>query len=619
MATADAAGKWSVVLDLRHVGPGPFELMAEGAHGRAVAADVLVGEVWLCSGQSNMELALANSKDGAAEAARSANPRLRQFLVEKASALSPLETIKGKWTVAGPKTSRLFTAVGYYFGKKIQMATHAPVGLIHASWDGTPAEAWTSVEGFATDPALQEAAEKAQREYADFEQFKTAYHAWLVQTGHQDHPRNDPTPFTDRAGPGTGWKTLTLPGTFADAGLPDAGAAWVQRIVTLAEGGAGRGVDLYLGDIHGGVEVYWNGKKLGSNEYGGVSTHYRARGADVLAGDNVLVLRIFQPVGGAGIVPGPAAFRADHQDGSLPLAGPWLGKAEFALPALSPGQEPPAKPPTTRPPQEVAGFLYNGMIAPLVPCALRGVIWYQGEANTSRAWQYRTTFPRLIEDWRARWGRGNFPFYFCQLAGCQTRQAQPGESAWAELREAQTLALALPGTGEAVLIDAGEENDIHPKDKVTPGERLARLALAKDYGQTGTAWSGPVLDGFRVDGNSVRLTFRHADGGLVAAPLPQTYRPSSLLPETKPVVRRSPGGALEGFAVCGVDRQWKWATTAAIEGDGVVVTCTDVRVPVAVRYAWGDDPLCNLGNGAGLPAGPFRTDDFPATTREEKY
>lgn len=261
--------------------------------------------------------------------------------------------------------------------------------------------------------------------------------------------------------------------------------------------------------------------------------------------------------------------------------------------------------------------LFNGMIHPLIPCAMRGVIWYQGESNTSSAHQYRTTFPLMIKDWRSRWTEGDFPFYFCQLPNFKEKKVQPGESAWAELRDAQTSALDLPNTGQAILIDIGEEGDLHPPNKKDAGERLARIALARTYGQN-VAWSGPVFDSMTAKDGKVHIRFQHAAGGLVARPLPETYPLKTSSSKMIPLVRNSPQSELEGFAVCGEDRQWKWAD-AKIEGDSVSVWSPQVPTPVAVRYAWADNPTCNLYNGNGLPAAPFRTDDFPGLTHGNKY
>ena len=376
------------------------------------------------------------------------------------------------------------------------------------------------------------------------------------------------------------------------------------------------------GNIHGAAEVYWNGKRIGTKDFYDSARGYQINAEDLKVGDSVLALRIFQADHGASVDFVKDQSQVTLPAGKVPLDGPWLAKAEFALPVLAAGQDlAPALPP--RPPggSNTATYLYNGMIAPLVPYAMRGVIWYQGEANAGRAAQYRESFPLMISDWRTHWKEGDFPFYWCQLANFQMRGMPPGDADWAELRDAQTSALALPDTGEAILIDVGEEADIHPKDKASVGARLARIALAKTYGQKSVVWSGPVFDTMKVEeGGKVRLKFSHAEDGLVATPLPATYQPSSLKPETKPNVRHSPGGQLEGFAVCGADHQWHWATAANIDGgDSVVLTCAEVPQPEAVRYAWAGNPLCNLANGAGLPAGPFRTDDLPRITAKAKY
>jgi sialate O-acetylesterase len=257
------------------------------------------------------------------------------------------------------------------------------------------------------------------------------------------------------------------------------------------------------------------------------------------------------------------------------------------------------------------------MIHPILPYAIRGVIWYQGESNTSRAYQYRTAFPLMIADWRKLWNQGDFPFYFCQLANFTPKSSEPGESTWAELREAQSMTLKVPNTGQAVLIDIGESGDVHPRNKKDAGERLARIALAKDYGKSIT-WSGPVYDSMKINNGKATLTFTHVDGGLAARALPDTYPVISEFEETAPLVRNSPQSPIEGFAICGQDRKWAWAD-AKIEGDQVVVWSDRVPAPLAVRYAWTHNPTCNLYNRAGLPASPFRTDDFPPTTLDVKY
>ncbi len=223
----------------------------------------------------------------------------------------------------------------------------------------------------------------------------------------------------------------------------------------------------------------------------------------------------------------------------------------------------------------------------------------------------------MISDWRSRWNEGNFPFYFCQLANFMARKPVPGDSAWAELREAQTMTLSVPNTGMAVLIDCGDEANIHPHDKQTPGERLAAVALANTYGKP-VSFAGPMYSSMTIEGDSIRISFKPTDGGLVAKPLPADYAPTSEKPDTKvPLVRNTTNSQLEGFAICGEDHAWKWAD-AKIDHGTVVVHADGIAKPIAVRYAWADDPICNLYNGAGFPAGPFRTDDVPAITENAK-
>jgi sialate O-acetylesterase len=303
----------------------------------------------------------------------------------------------------------------------------------------------------------------------------------------------------------------------------------------------------------------------------------------------------------------------------MSLSGTWLAKAEYAFSTLNAQQVSQApKLLTTGPrPQDLSSYLFNGMINPIIPYAINGVIWYQGESNAERAYQYRTSFPLMIEDWRNRWNRGNFPFYFVQLANYKDKVTEPVESSWAELREAQNLTLAQPKTGQAVIIDLGESGDVHPRNKTLVGERLARIALANEYGQA-IPYSGPVYDSMTIKNDKVILHFSQTEGGLVAQSIPDTYIVQSESGKTDPLIRNSPESELEGFSICGSDRKWVWAQ-ACIEGNSVVVWSDEVEKPIAVRYAWANNPTCNLYNGAGLPASPFRTDDFPPITKDTYY
>ncbi|MFA7344491.1 MAG: sialate O-acetylesterase [Terrimicrobiaceae bacterium] len=618
-ATAKADGKWMATLDLKDSAAGPFEMAVEGKN-KLSLADVVVGEVWVASGQSNMEFTLSRSLDAEKEIAQPANPLLRQFLVKKNASNTPLDDTEGRWVAASRETSGGFSAVGYYFAKKLQGDLRVPVGLVHTSWGGTPSEAWTSVEAIDSIPDLKTTREKLWATLEEYPEKKKAFidglGAWLKENGREDKPVANAEAFAGE-GISTGdWVPVKAPGTIAAKGLPAAGAVWVRKDVDVP---AVTNVPLSL-PIDGYESVYWNGKLIKQvtfQDFPGIGNIRRYGPYDIPAsqvkqGRNVLAIRFHDPTGAA-------KFSGEPKAGPVSLAGDWLAKAEYEFPALDPktlsaAPQPPANPPG---PQNTASYLFNGMISPILPYAISGVIWYQGESNAGRAQKYRTAFPLLIADWRKQWNQGNFPFYFCQLANYQAKKPEPGESAWAELREAQSMTLKLPNTGQAVLIDVGESGDIHPRNKKDVGERLALIALAGNYKKS-NPYSGPVYDSMKVENGKAILGFKFAEDGLVAKPLPQTYDVKSQAKETAPLVRNSPASQLEGFAICGDDRKWAWAD-AEIQGNTVVVSSDKVPAPVAVRYAWADNPTCNLYNSAGLPASPFRTDDFPPITLNGKY
>ncbi|AHF90529.1 9-O-acetylesterase [Opitutaceae bacterium TAV5] len=655
-AVTDNQGRWQAKLDLAAagIGPGPYELVVACDDGNRrvvrVIRDVLVGEVWLASGQSNMEWALRNTIGAREElAALADNPPLRQFRVDKSAAGAPRDDCGGAWFPATPETAGNFSAVAYYFSKALHKELRAPVGILFSAWGGSSAEAWMSAEALASDPALHATAapmiasirgyETERRRHAE------AFSAWLARTGRADLATPGETdPHAAPDADTSGWKRVQLPGPVTAPGLPAQGVFWLRREVTLPDPPSRiESLRVELGEITGYETVYWNGHRIGHvtpDRHPGAgftrSFYHYVPPTLLRPGKNTLVLRIFAPADPPAINVVPENFTAAAES----LAGEWLLVAGCALPALD-GYAAASVP---RPPQcppalsVAASCLYNAMIHPLLPYALRGVIWYQGETNAGRAWQHRTTFPLLIRDWRARTGRADLPFYFCQLPNFMPKLAEPGESDWAEMRESQSAVLAaLPRTGQAVLIDLGEEGDVHPRDKREAGARLARLALARDYGKP-VPDSGPVFNRMEIGETGdhadaaaaparIRLYFKKQYGGLTALPLPEHYRPVSTSPVTVPLVRNRPGSQLEGFAICGEDRKWRWAD-ARIEkrtapegddGDTVIVWRDDMPRPTAVRYAWAHNPTCNLGNAAGLPASPFRTDDFPLTTEGQRY
>ena len=611
-AKADDVGRWITFLNLKDSGPGPFEMTVAGTN-QLTVSDIVVGEVWLASGQSNMAMSVGATIDADKEIAGSANPQLRQFTVARNATTKIQDDTHGSWTIASPQTAGRFSAAGYFFIKKLNGELKVPVGLINASWGGTPIEGWISMEGTDSVPDLKRIREQNYASIDGYPAQKSAFigalGAWIKDTGREDKPVADASAYAGMDVSTEGWISVKIPGAVTGSGLAQAGAVWLRNEITFS---TKRSNSLSLSlPIDGYDSVYWNGKLLRQVSYkdfdglGSVRRNgpYNIPPADIKEGKNVLAIRFYEPVGPAKISDVPMIAWA------TPIKGEWLAKTEFEFPALDAAKvasapQPPAKNSLT--PEWMSGCLYNGMINPLRPYAISGVIWYQGEANAGNALKYRGTFPLLIADWRKQWGQGDFPFYFCQLANFMGKKAAPGESKWAELREAQSMALNVPNTGEAVLIDIGEAGDIHPRNKRDVGERLARIALANDYGKS-IPYSGPVYESMKVEQGRVVLSFKHADAGLVARPLPEVYTVKSSAKETAPLVRNSLGSELEGFSLCGEDKKWVWAD-AGIEGATVVVWSDKVPAPVAVRYAWADNPTCNLYNGAGLPASPFRTD-----------
>ena len=617
---ADPNGRWTCTINLKEAAVGPFELTVEGKN-KLTVSDVVIGEVWVASGQSNMEFELRNTADVAKELTEPELPLFRYFLVKKNASLEPLDDTVGHWVVATPQVIRSFSAVGYYFGRKLQTELNVPVGLINASWGGTPCEAWTSPKAIDSVPDLKASSDRTLPLVKEYPARKKAFveglTAWIKENAREDKPVANAPVYAGVDVSADGWTTVKLPGTVAAPGLPNAGAVWLRKDVNAPSAGAS--VSLTL-PIDGYDSVYWNGTLLKQTTYQDFpgTGYVRRYGAyDVLPslvkeGKNVLAIRLYEPVG-------PATFTTEPKAGTISLAGDWLAKAEYAFPELDAPKiaAAPQAPGKVPQPQDVAGALFNGMIHPILPYAIRGVIWYQGETNVGRAYQYRTTFPLLISDWRQQWNQGDFPFYFCQLTNFTAKKNAPDESAWAELREAQAMALSLPHTGQAVLIDLGESQDIHARNKKDVGDRLARIALATDYGKA-VPYSGPVYESMKVAGAKIILTFKHDADGLMAKPLAETYDVRSLTKATAPLVRNSPGSQLEGFVICGQDKKWAWAE-AKIDGLNVIVWSDKVPSPIAVRYAWADNPTCNLTSAAGLPASPFRTDDFPTITLNNKY
>lgn len=597
--TASADGKWRAELPVLEAG-GPHTLRITDGKTTVTCSDVLVGEVWLASGQSNMNWSIAQSADPQKEAAAANVPDIRLYTVPRTPSLVRLEYVDNdpSWQRCTSETVRNFSAVAYHFGRDLHESLGVPVGLIHSSVGGTPAELWTSPEGLRKLSDFAEEVERLERDLSDRPATRRRYVAQLKEW-HRELERLDehttggknrwwsPEHSVDH------WQETGVPGLWADGELADFdGSVRYRREFTLKEVDHDSTYVLRLGRIDDGDTTWINGELIDSSQDAGVRRVYHVPAGVLREGLNVIAVRVLDTGGDGGFV-GPdteLVVQKHSSPGKKPtvvarLAGTWRFQKGEPLSRESENKHLPPRPRDPLQPYQ-PGSLFNGMIAPLVPYGIRGIIWYQGESNAARAEQYRKLFPNMISDWRNAWGDEKLPFYFVQISSFMSDGDEPADPDWARLRDAQLEALKLPNTGMAVTIDIGDEKDIHPKNKKDVGLRLARIARAKVYNQP-VEFSGPTPGKPRVIGDAIYIPFKNTRGGL-----------------------KHPGDQLKGFAIAGEDRKFRWAE-AIIEGNVVVVSHPDVSEPVAVRYNWGNSPPGRLMNAAGLPASPFRTDTWP--------
>lgn len=569
---ADKSGRWEANLPEFAAG-GPYVMKVKSGKETIEYSDVLVGEVWLCSGQSNMEWRLRDVRNADVEVANADYPMMRSFNVVQAMNYTPQDNLNGAWQVCSPATAHDFSAVAYFFALNVHTQTGIPVGFINSSWGGTDIETWMSLESIEKFPQFNEQLSLMQSDGLEsFIANSQAQYKAFEQAIHNDSGEREQWYKTaDRSA----WNTHYAPREWSNDELANLdGVVWMTYQFSLPQELLGKDAILSLACIDDSDKTWVNGTYIGETHgYNVVRTYIVP--AEALAAENEIVVKVTDGGSGGGIW-GNAGDMYIMIDGRrIPLHGDWkykvsVSNAEYSYTNVGPNSFP--------------SLLFNAMINPLVGLSMRGVIWYQGCNNTNRAMQYYDLFPAMINDWRARWGR-DFPFYWVQLANFMQPVEVPAESDWARLRDAQTATLALPCTGQAVIIDLGEANDIHPRNKQDVGARLARHALHNDYGMSQVYHLSPMCKQVVAQDNKLIVTFNNVAEGLQ---IHGRY------------------GYLCGFAVAGADGVYHYAKAQLDGTNRVVVSCDKVSKPVSVRYAWADNPDdANLYNSAGLAATPF--------------
>ena len=589
--TATTEGKWLVTLATENAG-GPFQLKVKG-NNELIIKNILVGEVWICSGQSNMEMPIegwGHINNYAQEIAAANYPMIRHFKVPNIVSDSLKEDITGgDWKICIPANAGDFSATAYFFARELYNKLKVPIGLINTSWGGTQSEAWTSKEAFKNSAAMKYVAtategvnieNKMKARNENVRKNIVKLQGEIVENVNTNDWKN--ADFDDSK-----WPVIKVPSLWENEGLPDLdGTVWMRKTIDIKAEDAGKPGLLGLSVIDDNDETFVNGVLVGKTVGYNTPRNYTIAAGILKVGKNTIAVKIEDTGGGGGIDGIASAIKLIIDKDSISLAGNWL----FNVAVIKGGA-------TSVGPNDYPSLLFNAMINPLINCTIRGAIWYQGEANADRAYQYRTAFPLMITDWRKHFKQGNFPFYFVQLStyGSQESNSNNGSN-WAELREAQAMTLTLPGTDMVVTTDIGNPADIHPKNKQDVGKRLSLLALHNIYKIPGE-YASPMYQSIKITGNAATLSFTHTGKGL-----------------------QGKGNLnIKGFEIAGADKKFVPAQ-AIIVGDKIKVFANGISQPASVRYNWVNDASAgNVFNTEGLPLAPFRTDTWPGITATNTY
>ncbi|MEQ1606610.1 MAG: sialate O-acetylesterase [Pyrinomonadaceae bacterium] len=582
-AIADGNGKWSLKLKPEKAG-GPFEVIVEGENTINIR-NVLVGEVWLCAGQSNMEWTVGQSINAEQELTAANNSLIRHIKISKTINTIPQQDFDdGAWLVSNPVNTKEFSGIGYFFARHLYQKLKVPIGLINASWGGTNIETWISREGFESSDEFREMishypkvdlAELGRKKIGGkLEQIEKLQGVKVNDFNSDAFLKMD---FDDSRLP-----ALDLPGLWESQSLGEFdGVVWLRKVVTLSSEQSKRRASIDLAKIDDNDVTYVNGVEIGKTSQWDACRKYQIPSGVLKEGKNQIVVKVTDTGGGGGIYGETAELKMVLGEENIALNGQW----KFQVESIQSGTNVNSFP----------SLAYNAMIDPIIQYGFRGAIWYQGESNAGRAYQYRKAFPLLINDWRQRSANPTFPFYFVQLATFKTTGNSNQGSDWAELREAQTMTLKVPNTGMVVTTDIGNPKDIHPTNKQEVGRRLAAIALNRTYKKR-IIDSGPAFKSMKIDGKKIVLTFDNIGGGLTTT-----------------------GENVGGFEIAGSNQVFHEAI-GIIQGNRIIVSAEKVALPLAVRFGWiGDASACNLFNQEGFPAVPFRSDDWKTVTKDVKY
>jgi sialate O-acetylesterase len=576
--TAGTDGKWSVSLKPMKAG-GPHTMTIAG-HNKIILKDILIGDIWFCSGQSNMVHQLALHNITYAEDIAKANyPEIRHFLVPVSTNLLSIQDDlpTGYWKSASSQNVPQFSAVAYFFARKIYEKYQVPIGLINASVGGTPIEAWISEEGLKDFSSLANAIGK-NKDTGNVNSINRN-----AAAGNPGRPQQKDKGLTGEkkwhevSYVPKGWRTINIPGYWEDQGIKDLnGAVWYRKEIDLPASMTGITAKVFLGRIVDADALYINGVQVGNTGYQYPQRRYTVPAELLKTGKNIFVIRVTNTAGKGGFVPDKPYCLFAGKD-TIDLKGTWQYKVgEVYTPSSGGGAGGISA-------QNQPAALYNAMVAPVINYSIKGFLWYQGESNAGRAEEYAKLQPTQIGDWRNKWNQGDLPFLFVQLPNYMDANYLPSESQWAVLRESQLKSLSVTNTAMAVAIDLGEWNDIHPDNKKDVGERLALAAKKIAYGEN-IVYSGPLYRSSKTEENKIIITFDHIGSGLIT----------------------NDGEEPSEFAIAGADKKFVWAK-AKIDGNKIIVWNEDVKNPLYLRYAWADNPVNpNLYNKEGLPASPFR-------------